>query len=157
MKKPILISILVFVIIAVLGTAFYFTTQQTGEGGTILSLQRTDFVSNDPQINGQAWLLSIVQNGASQFVRETFTDINADGKVDLLVASNGYWNGNEFSGYVIEFENNGTAGEPSFQLKNNNFLNHRRYGIQCQSTDGLIEGNRFEGISRSAINIITHP
>ena len=43
------------------------------KGGTILSLSKTDFVSNDKTINGQAWLLTIVQNGASQYVEGYFT------------------------------------------------------------------------------------
>lgn len=49
-------------------------------------------------------------------------DLNADGKIDLLVAANGFWNGSNFSGHVIEFENSGTHENPSFIIKNKNYL-----------------------------------
>ena len=49
-------------------------------------------------------------------------DLNADGQLDLLVASNGYWNGQIFSGYVIELENLGSIDSPSFAVRNRNYL-----------------------------------
>lgn len=51
-----------------------------------------------------------------------FADLNADGKIDVLLAANGHWNGNYFSGHVIEFENSGTPDDPSFVIKNENYL-----------------------------------
>ena len=52
-----------------------------------------------------------------------FSDLNADGRIDLLIASNGYWNGEVFSGQVIHMENNGAVDSPSFIIKNKDFLN----------------------------------
>jgi len=51
-----------------------------------------------------------------------FTDVNADGKKDILVAANGFWNGMNFSGYVVELLNDGTAEAPSFSIENKNYL-----------------------------------
>ena len=52
-----------------------------------------------------------------------FTDLNADGMIDLLVASNGYWNDNEFSGQVFELSNTGNVENPSFKINDANYLN----------------------------------
>lgn len=49
-------------------------------------------------------------------------DLNADGKIDMLVAANGHWTGSYFGGYVIEIENTGTPANPSFRIKNKNYL-----------------------------------
>ena len=51
-----------------------------------------------------------------------FTDLNADGKMDILVAANGYWNDNLFSGSVIELENTGSLEAPSFEIRSKNYL-----------------------------------
>jgi len=51
-----------------------------------------------------------------------FADLNADGKSDILVAANGNWNGSEFIGYVVELENTGDPENPSFNIKNKNYL-----------------------------------
>lgn len=58
-----------------------------------------------------------------------FADLNADGKSDILLAANGHWNGNEFSGYVVELENTGNAGSPSFSIKDKNYLNLSSFDI----------------------------
>ena len=50
-------------------------------------------------------------------------DLNADGKTDLLVAANGYWNGTNFSGYVIQINNIGSSQNPSFIVVSEDFLN----------------------------------
>ena len=52
-----------------------------------------------------------------------FADLNGDGDSDILLAANGYWNGSEFSGYVVEIENTGNSGSPSFSTKDKNYLN----------------------------------
>jgi len=51
-----------------------------------------------------------------------FADLNADSKQDLLVAANGYWNGEYFSGYVVEAINTGAEEAPAFNITNSNFL-----------------------------------
>ncbi len=52
-----------------------------------------------------------------------FVDLNADGKLDLLVAANGFWNGEVFSGYVTYYENNGAPDQPTFQQVSDDYLN----------------------------------
>jgi hypothetical protein len=49
-------------------------------------------------------------------------DLNADGNTDLLVAANGYWNGDHFSGYVHELRNNGSSVNPSFIVASTDYL-----------------------------------
>jgi hypothetical protein len=51
-----------------------------------------------------------------------FSDLNADGKIDLLVAANGHLTGGTFIGSVIELENSGTPEHPSFKIKSKNYL-----------------------------------
>ncbi len=41
-------------------------------------------------------------------------DVDADGSTDLLVAANGFWNGEYYSGRIIYIRNEGSAGEPAF-------------------------------------------
>jgi hypothetical protein len=50
------------------------------------------------------------------------SDLDGDGKTDLLLAVNGYWNGSNFSGYVIEFENTGSSSTPSFRINDKNYI-----------------------------------
>ncbi|MCK5701976.1 MAG: VCBS repeat-containing protein, partial [Cyclobacteriaceae bacterium] len=50
------------------------------------------------------------------------SDLDGDGKTDLLLGVNGHWNGNYFSGYVIEFENTGSPSTPSFKINNKNYI-----------------------------------
>jgi hypothetical protein len=52
-----------------------------------------------------------------------FADLDGDDKQDLLVAANGFWNGEHFSGYVSVFSNSGTAEDPSFALTTDDYLN----------------------------------
>ncbi len=61
-------------------------------------------------------------NDLGENAMPVLTDLNADAKTDLLVAANGYWNGSYFSGYVTEMENTGTPAEPSFSIKNMDYL-----------------------------------
>ena len=49
-------------------------------------------------------------------------DLNANGKTDILVAANGYWNGEVFSGYVIQINNTGSSENPSFEIASEDFL-----------------------------------
>lgn len=50
-------------------------------------------------------------------------DINGDGKTDLLVAANGYWNGENYVGFVNVLENIGTVSDPSFAVIDKDYLN----------------------------------
>lgn len=72
-----------FVIIALLligGVALFAQQFSVTEGFSTLSLDRVDFESNDPTVGGQAFLLNVVQNGAGQYARGTFTtsDLNQE-------------------------------------------------------------------------------
>ncbi|NJN27409.1 MAG: VCBS repeat-containing protein [Cyclobacteriaceae bacterium] len=49
-------------------------------------------------------------------------DINADSNIDLLVAANGHWNGEQYSGYVLLLENTGSAMAPGFVVKDHDYL-----------------------------------
>jgi hypothetical protein len=51
-----------------------------------------------------------------------FYDINADGLSDLFVAANGYWNGEHFSGFLMQIENRGSSSLPEFHVVNDNYL-----------------------------------
>jgi hypothetical protein len=51
-----------------------------------------------------------------------FADINANGKLDLVVAANGYKNGDHYSGYVTHYSNTGTNSEPSFTHESADFM-----------------------------------
>ena len=51
-----------------------------------------------------------------------FADLNVDGKTDILLAANGYWNGGVFSGHVYEVENTGSTDNPAFSIRNTNYL-----------------------------------
>lgn len=50
------------------------------------------------------------------------TDADADGDLDLIIASNGWWNGTDYSGKVTFFENTGTADTPEFTMRDDDFL-----------------------------------
>ncbi|MDZ7607718.1 MAG: T9SS type A sorting domain-containing protein [Cyclobacteriaceae bacterium] len=50
------------------------------------------------------------------------TDLDADGLSDLLVSANGYWNGEFFNGYITALRNTGSAGEPSFTITDEDYL-----------------------------------
>jgi len=49
-------------------------------------------------------------------------DMDADGDQDLMIAVNGWWNGTDYSGKVVYFENTGTASAPGFEKKDDDFL-----------------------------------
>ena len=71
----IFIGIMIAVILlSAIGVVSYFGfIKQTGFGGTIISLQQVNYVSSDPTIGGSSWLLTMIQDGASQFARGSFT------------------------------------------------------------------------------------
>ena len=52
------------------------------EGFATLSLSRINFISNDKTLGGEAWLLTVVQNGAGQYAEVRFDPetLSADGK-----------------------------------------------------------------------------
>lgn len=75
-KKSFLIPLVVILLVsAVLG--LYFVTQQSGFSA--LSLSKVDFFSSDKDIGGTTFLLTVVQNGASQFAQGTFTPSEING------------------------------------------------------------------------------
>lgn len=71
--------------------------------------QENDFLQND--------MLDFGENASP-----VFFDFDADGKTDMLVAANGFWNGDNFSGYVISLKNTGTQEAPSFEILDKNYL-----------------------------------
>ncbi len=50
-------------------------------------------------------------------------DLDGDGDMDFLLAANGHWNGDVFTGYIIEFDNNGTIENPSFKISTKDYIN----------------------------------
>ena len=82
-------ALLTILLLIAVSTGLFFI-QQSYVGGTILSLQKTEFLSSDPIIGGSAWLLTFLQNGGSQYVQGTIdsNQITAGGKTaknDLTV------------------------------------------------------------------------
>jgi len=63
---------------ALLIIALLFTLQSALAFAT-LSVSHVDFTSNDPNVNGPAWLLNVVENGNAQYATGTFTPVRADG------------------------------------------------------------------------------
>ena len=83
-----------------------------------------------------------------------FSDLNADGRTDSLLASNGYWNGQVFSGQVIEFQNSGTLDSPSFVVKNKNYLDLASLEI-INPKIGLVDfdGDRAKDLTYSGFQL----
>jgi len=50
-------------------------------------------------------------------------DINASGTIDLIVAANGFWNGENYTGFLTVFQNTGTPEEPAFTQSDDDYLN----------------------------------
>ncbi len=73
------------------------------------SFQERDFLQKD--------MLDFGENAVPAFF-----DYDADGKTDILVAANGFWNGDNFSGHVIAMKNTGTHETPSFEIVDKNYL-----------------------------------
>lgn len=90
---PYLIALIAIIVAIPLMVNFGFI-EQTATGGEVLSLQRTDFISDDSQIQGEAWLLTIVQNGLSQYAKGTFSkseikdgDVSASENLEVTIES----------------------------------------------------------------------
>jgi len=66
----IILSVVAFIFLA--ATGFEFKLPFAAGGFSALSLGQVDFSSNDPLIGGQAWLITVSQNGAGQYVQGTF-------------------------------------------------------------------------------------
>jgi hypothetical protein len=88
----------------------WFYKNTNADDNPNFSYQTSDFM----QQNG----IDLGENSAP-----AFADLNGDGKQDLLVAANGFWNGEHFSGYVSVFSNSATGEDPSFTLVSDDFLN----------------------------------
>lgn len=76
MKKGSKILLIVSLLVILFGAGFiiYNYTQQSTYGFTTLSLSpNVQLNSNDPTIGGQAWILTVSQNGAGQGAYGTFT------------------------------------------------------------------------------------
>lgn len=74
MKKYFIIFVLMLLLILSSCSQLPFST-----GFATLSVDKTSFESNDPFVNGEAWLLNVVQNGDSQFATGSF---NAEAVAD---------------------------------------------------------------------------
>ena len=62
----------------------------SGAGGSVLSLSQVDFLSNDPQLSGKVWLLTMAQNDYGQYAVGSFTkdqikDGDTQAQYDLTV------------------------------------------------------------------------
>lgn len=87
---------------------WFYKNTGTNENPTF-SFQQNNFLQNEG--------LDFGENSVPAFI-----DLNADGKTDLLVAANGYWNGDNFSGYVVQVSNDGSPQNPSFVIANYDYL-----------------------------------
>ena len=71
--------------------------------------QRLDFLQGD--------MLDFGENAVPAFI-----DLNADGSSDLLVAANGHWNGDQYSGYILQLTQTGTLQNPSYERISSDYL-----------------------------------
>lgn len=81
MKRGMCIPALLAGILLVISVAYFLNSQgmlpfQIATGGTVLSISKAQFVSNDATINGPAWLVNFVANDQGQYIQE----IGADAK-----------------------------------------------------------------------------
>lgn len=105
-----------------------------GTGGAVLSLSQVDFISNDPQVGGQAWLLTMVQNGQGQYAVGNFdnaeiTDEDKSAEYDLTVRMDV---NEQKCEYPIVYQGN--------QIKHASYFDRQCYGPLCtlcsKSCDG---------------------
>ncbi len=77
----VLIAALAVVTVGIMGSGLDVASfiPSTISGGTFLSITTQDFLSNDPDLGGKAWVLNVVQNGRGQYAVGTK---NAEGITD---------------------------------------------------------------------------
>ena len=78
-KKQRNLIIGIIIIILLIGVLGYYSDFPFAIGFSTLSLGQQTFTSNDPIIGGQAWLLTVSQNGAGQFASGTFIAKDSSG------------------------------------------------------------------------------
>ena len=71
--------------------------------------QESDFLQGD--------MLDLGENAVP-----TFIDLDADGNSDLIVAANGNWNGDNYSGFVVELSHNGDPENPAYERTSSDYL-----------------------------------
>jgi hypothetical protein len=92
------------------GNSNWFYKNTNTDDNPDFNYQRSDFM----QQNG----IDLGENAVP-----ALADIDGDSKLDLLVAANGFWNGEYFSGYVSVFDNSGSKDNPSFTVESGDYLN----------------------------------
>ncbi len=91
----------------------YENTTASGEG--LFDLKQKDFLTNDCIDLGQG-------------ARPAFFDYNADGLMDIVVGTDGYFvNLAEFDTRLILFENIGTFSQPAYQMVDEDWLGFSQY------------------------------
>ncbi len=92
---------------------YYQNTSTSGEG--IFSLQQRDFIND--------WNIDLGQGA-----KPAFFDYNADGLMDIVVGTDGYFvNIGEWDTRLVLFENIGTVNNPQYQLIDDDWLNFSQY------------------------------
>ena len=88
-KKLIKIMFIIVFILGVVGAGVYLVNPDISSvlsgGWTTLSLSSVNVVSNDPDLQGQAWILNVIHNGAGQYAVGNFNkdQITDEGKKAL--------------------------------------------------------------------------
>jgi len=136
--KQLTIIAIMFSVIALAANAhwdwklFQFTPfSVTCNGFNDLSLGQVNFVSSDPQIGGQSWVLTVVQNCQGQYAVGTISksqikDGNTQAKYDLTIKTNV---DNQRCNYPITYQNT--------QIKHMNYQTKTCYlGLVCDGTLG---------------------
>lgn len=141
----------IFLIIIMSSLAF------SQQGGQIISLQRVDFISNDATINGEAWLLTIVQNGASQFARGFFSsnqitddDKVAKNSIDITIA-----NSPQVCEYDIFRQDQFLSNMDSFIIQKTFFWQINDAIQECDNQGGILSATPDSTIFQF-INFDTH-
>lgn len=136
--KQLTIIAIMFSVIALAANAHYdwklfqFTPMSVVcNGFSDLSLGQVNFVSFDPQINGQSWVLTVVQNCQGQYAvgiidSSQIKDENTEAKYDLKITTNV---DNQKCNYPISYQNT--------QIKHMNYQTKICYlGLVCDGTLG---------------------
>ncbi|MCS6822118.1 MAG: T9SS type A sorting domain-containing protein [Microscillaceae bacterium] len=105
-------------------SAWLYKNMGTNENPNFV-YQREDFLQNT--------MIDLGEDASPLFV-----DIDADGDLDLLVSNRGKVQGNEFYATITLFENIGSKENPTFKLKNSDFLQlsaRKLQGVQLYFQD----------------------
>ncbi|MFP4094817.1 MAG: T9SS type A sorting domain-containing protein [Cyclobacteriaceae bacterium] len=81
------------------------------------SFRKADFLQDE--------MLDVGENAAP-----VLADIDADGDDDLLIASRGKYENDNYTAGVVHYENTGTNQEPAYEFRDNNYLSLSEWKLQ---------------------------